>query len=95
MNLDDLKEEIIRLGKSPLAEKLYPIPPDLVPLTDVLAILTRFKKDWTEFRRTTHTREAQLISEIFGMPQRVDRGTQHRQNPVLVEGDKPEANAAS
>jgi hypothetical protein len=65
MNLDDVKHEIVKLGRSPLAEKVYPIPSDWVPLTDVFAILTRFKKHWTEFRPETKAKEAKLISEIF------------------------------
>lgn len=66
MNLDKAKHEIVKLGRSPLAEKAYPIPSDWVPLTDVLAILTRFRKHWMEFRPTTTTSEAKLLSEIFG-----------------------------
>jgi len=66
MSLDDVKHEIVKLGRSPLAEKVYPIPPDWVPLTDVLATLTRFRKHWTEFRPTIKDEEAELISGIFG-----------------------------
>ena len=66
MNLAVVKHEIVKLGRSPLAEKVYPIPSDWVPITDVLAILTRFRKHWTEFRPTTKAKEAELISEIFG-----------------------------
>lgn len=65
-NLGEVKHEIIKLGRSPLSERVYPIPSDWVPLTDVLAILTRFTKHWTEFRPQTEGKEAKLISEIFG-----------------------------
>ena len=73
MNLADVENEIVELGKSPLAEKAYPIPSYCVPLTDVLAILTRFRKHWTQFRPPTNTKEAELISEILGE----SRGFEH------------------
>ena len=66
MNLADVKYEIVKLGKSPLAERVFPIPSDWVPLTDVLAILTRFREHWTQFRPPTNTKEAELIAEILG-----------------------------
>lgn len=89
MDLDEVRQEIILLGRSPLTEKLYPIPSDLVPLTDVLAIITRFKKDWTEFRHTTNTEESKLIYEIFGERLESTRGKQHDEKSGSVEGEKP------
>ena len=66
MNLSDVRREIVRLGRNPLAEKIYPIPSEWVPLTDVLATLARFRKHWTEFRPQTDEQEAKLISEMLG-----------------------------
>ena len=66
MNLEEAGREIISLGRSPLLEKLYPIPSDMVPLPDFLAILTRFKRNWTELEHSADAPEAKLISKIFG-----------------------------
>jgi len=65
MNLDQVKREIKELGKSPAAEKVYPITSDWVPITDVLAILNRFEKHWKKYREE-NTGEAKLIAEILG-----------------------------
>jgi hypothetical protein len=69
MNLDDAEREIVRLGRLgrlPLAKRVYLIPSDWVPLTDVLAVLTRFRKHQTDFRPSTTTEEAKVLSEVFG-----------------------------
>jgi hypothetical protein len=66
MNLDEVKREIMKLRKSPLAEKMYPIPSDWVPITDVLAIICRFEKHWKHFRTPKSDEETRLISEILG-----------------------------
>ena len=66
MNLDRVKREIKELGKSPIAEKVYPITSDWVPLTDVLAIINRFEKHWKNYREKKDVSEAKLISEILG-----------------------------
>jgi len=41
-----LKTEIERSAKNPLAERAYPITSDWIPVTDVLAMVDRFEKDW-------------------------------------------------
>ena len=67
MNLKQMKEEIENLGKSPTAEKVYPITSDWVPIPDVLAIISRFEKHWKNFEATKKgEREANMISEILG-----------------------------
>jgi hypothetical protein len=65
MNLQEVKNEIEALGKSPAAEKMYPITSDWVPITDVLAIINRFEKDWTN-RKANKEPEGKVIAEILG-----------------------------
>lgn len=65
--MEQVKREIKELGKSPVAEKMYPISSDWVPVTDVLAIINRFEKHWKNYRETKKSgRESKLISEILG-----------------------------
>jgi hypothetical protein len=67
MRLEQVKREIKDLGKSPVAEKLYPITSDWVPITDVLAIVNRFEKYWKQRMETTkNSCEAALMKEILG-----------------------------
>jgi len=67
MNLQELKREVRALGKSPVAEKVYPITSDWVPLPDVLAIINRFEKDWKHYKETKKDATgAKLIAEILG-----------------------------
>jgi hypothetical protein len=67
MNLEQVKREVKVLGKSPIAEKAYPITSDWVPLPDVLAILNRFEKHWKKYRDSKKSAsEAKLITEIIG-----------------------------
>lgn len=67
MNLDQMRHEIKQLGKSPVAEKMYPISSDWVPVTDVFAILNRFEKHWRNYGATKKGgNEDKLISEILG-----------------------------
>jgi len=67
MNLEQVKREIKQLEKSPVAEKLYPITSNWVPVTDVLAILNRFEKHWKEYKdKKENSDEAKLIDEILG-----------------------------
>ena len=65
MNLEQVKHEIKQLELSPVAEKMYPITSSWVPVTDVLAILTRFEKHWQEYRNK-NSEKAKLIDEILG-----------------------------
>jgi len=46
MKLSELRTEIQQSAKNPVAEKAYPITSDWIPLTDVLAIVDRFEKEW-------------------------------------------------
>jgi hypothetical protein len=64
MNLEQVKREIKELGNSPVAEKMYPITSDWVPLPDVLAIINRFEKHWKQIKRSSV--ETKLIDEIVG-----------------------------
>lgn len=67
MNLEQVKREISDLGESPVAEKMYPITSDSVPLPDVLAIINRFEKHWKNYVETRQSGdEAKLLEEILG-----------------------------
>ncbi|MGA2972733.1 MAG: hypothetical protein ABSE39_08950 [Candidatus Bathyarchaeia archaeon] len=67
MNLGQVKREVEALGKSRVAEKVYPITSDWVPLPDVLAIINRFEKHWKSYKETKKgATEAKLIAEILG-----------------------------
>ncbi len=66
MNLEQVKREIKELGKSPIAEKTYPITSDWVPVTDVLAIINRFEKYWKNYRETKEVSERKVIESILG-----------------------------
>jgi hypothetical protein len=46
MRLSELRTEIQQSAKNPVAEKAYPITSDWIPVTDVLAIVDRFEKEW-------------------------------------------------
>jgi hypothetical protein len=46
MRLTQLRNEIEQSARNPLAERAYPITSDWIPITDVLAIVDRFEKDW-------------------------------------------------
>ncbi len=66
MNVEQLKKEIESLGKSPAAEKMYPITSNWVPVSDVLAIINRFEKHWKNYGATKGKPEGNLIEEILG-----------------------------
>jgi len=67
MNTEQVRREINELGRSPVAEKMYPITSDWVPITDVLAIINRFEKHWRQHRQMLGTtNERKLLDEIFG-----------------------------
>jgi hypothetical protein len=68
MNLNEVKQEIKDLSKSPVAEKMYPITSDWVPVPDVLAILDRFEKHWKKSQEDKKGQpESKLIAEILGV----------------------------
>jgi hypothetical protein len=66
MNVEQMKQEIENLGKSPVAEKMYPITSDWVPISDVLAIISRFEKHWKNCKTSKSEREGNVIDEIIG-----------------------------
>jgi hypothetical protein len=67
MNTEEIKREIMELGRSPVAEKLYPVTSDWVPVADVLAIINRFEKHWQQFIKSVKSDEKrELFEEIFG-----------------------------
>jgi hypothetical protein len=67
MNLVEVKREIEELAKSPVAQKMFPITSDWVPVTDVLAIISRFEKHWRQFKdKKKYNEEMKLIDEILG-----------------------------
>ncbi len=67
MNLEQVKREIKELGRSPVAEKVYPITSEWVPITDVLAIINRFEKHWKQrMEQRKGDADSKLITEILG-----------------------------
>jgi len=67
MNLDQVKNEVAELSKTPASEKMYPITSNWVPITDVLAIIQRFDKHWEQRKAEMKLEtEISLISEILG-----------------------------
>lgn len=46
MKLSEVRIEIEQSAKSLFGEKAYPITSHWIPVTDVLAIVDRFEKDW-------------------------------------------------
>jgi hypothetical protein len=66
LNIAQLKQEIIELGRSPVAEKMYPVTSSWVPLTDVLAVVERFERHWRISKDKKSAEEARLIAEILG-----------------------------
>lgn len=49
-----------------MAEKIYPITSEWVPVTDVLAIINRFEKHWKQYMSKKSGDETKLINEILG-----------------------------
>jgi len=67
MNTEQVRREINELGRSPVAEKMYPITSDWVPITDVLAVINRFEKHWKQHKQSLRNEnEKKLLDEIFG-----------------------------
>jgi hypothetical protein len=65
MNLQQVKKEIEDLGVSPVDEKMYPVTSDWVPISDVLAIINRFEKHWSDHKGANQAEES-VIAEILG-----------------------------
>lgn len=67
MNILQVKNEISELCKSPVAEKMYPITSQWVPVTDVLAVIQRFEKYWKNHKSGCDVEaQAKVISEMLG-----------------------------
>ena len=67
LDLKQVRQEIETLGKSPAAEKVYPITSEWVPITDVLAVINRFEKHWRNYAASKKDAlEARVISKIIG-----------------------------
>jgi hypothetical protein len=67
MDIEQVKREIKEIGKSPVAEKMYPITSDWVPIADVFAIIDRFEKHWKAYAESKRTaEEKQLIGVMLG-----------------------------
>lgn len=67
MNIEQAKREIRELSRSPVAEKMYPITSDWVPITDVLAIINRYEKHWRQHAEASKSEnEKRLVGEMFG-----------------------------
>jgi hypothetical protein len=67
MNLAQVRSEIEDLGKKLVTERMYPITSNWVPLTDVLAIIGRFEKYWSQQSKKGESGE-KLLAEILGQP---------------------------
>ena len=67
MDLEQVKREVRELGQSPVAERMYPITSDWVPVTDVLAIINRFEKHWKQHEdKEKNAQVTKLINEMLG-----------------------------
>ncbi len=66
MNLNQVKQEIAELGKTPASEKMYPITSKWVPLPDVMAIISRFEKHWRQQAKDENM--ARIVTELLGQP---------------------------
>ena len=66
MNLGQVRKEIEGLGQSPIAEKMYPMTSNWVPITDVMAILNRFEKHWRNYKTPGGESADKLIAKILG-----------------------------
>jgi hypothetical protein len=69
MKLRELRTEIEESAKSLFGEKSYPITSGWIPVTDVLAIIDRFEKEWrAEFKTVLSKSESssdQQLREII------------------------------
>jgi hypothetical protein len=55
VKLRELKTEIEESAKNLFGEKAYPITSNWIPVTDVLAIIDRFEKEWRQEFETALT----------------------------------------
>lgn len=69
MKLRQLRTEIEESAKNLFGEKAYPITSDWIPVTDVLAIVDRFEREWrqefetalAEAKSSTHQQLKELV----------------------------------
>lgn len=68
VKLRELKTEIEESSKNLFGEKAYPITSKWIPVTDVLAIIDRFEKEWRQEFQTAlaeaKSRSHQQVKEI-------------------------------
>jgi len=72
MNLRELRGEIQESSKNVFGEKAYPITSDWIPVTDVLAIIDRFEKEWRrEFDIVLSTAKSGSHQQLKQLVQRI------------------------
>ena len=73
MKLRELKIEIEESSKNLFGEKAYPITSNWIPVTDALAIIDRFEKEWrqefeaafAEAKSRSHQQLKELVERII------------------------------
>lgn len=73
MKLRELKIEIEESSKTLFGEKAYPITSNWIPVTDALAIIDRFEKEWlqefetafAEAKSRSHQQLKELVERII------------------------------
>jgi len=73
MKLRQFRTEIEDSSKNLFREKTYPITSDWIPVTDVLAIIDRFEKEWrqdfetvlSEAKSCSHQQLKELVQRII------------------------------
>jgi len=72
MKLRELRTEIEESAKNLFGEKAYPITSDWIPVTDVLAIIDRFEREWRqEFERALSKAESSSHQELRDIVRRI------------------------
>ena len=72
MNLRELKAEIEQCAKNLFGEKAYPITSGWIPLTDVLAVIDRFEKEWRkEFEAALSKADASSHQQLRELVRRI------------------------
>ena len=72
MRLRQLRTEIQESAKNLFGEKAYPITSDWIPVTDVLAIIDRFEKEWRqEFETALAEAKARSHQQLKELVQRI------------------------
>jgi len=72
MKLRELRTEIQESAKNLFGEKAYPITSGWIPVTDVLAIVDRFEKEWRkEFEAAISRAESSSHQQLKEIVQRM------------------------